>query len=180
MLNKRDINVPRTPSDVERRFKLNDIENKVEKEEGKGLSTNDFTNEYKNKVDNNAQARHTHSNKSVLDTITSAKLQSYDALVSTNYIFSLFSGDEDGDVTLLDNPSNYDMIEIVYGDDNVYDTKVLGDINAKSFILSLDIDTTTTIKAQYTISNLNITKDTAETDIRVFEVIAYNFKRGVD
>ena len=27
------------------------MENKVDKEEGKGLSTNDFTNEYKNKLD---------------------------------------------------------------------------------------------------------------------------------
>lgn len=43
--------------------------NKVDKEEGKGLSTNDFTNEYKSKVDANTSARHTHTNKSVLDQI---------------------------------------------------------------------------------------------------------------
>jgi hypothetical protein len=30
---------------------VNKIEERVEKEEGKGLSTNDFTDEYKNKVD---------------------------------------------------------------------------------------------------------------------------------
>ena len=30
---------------------INKIEERVEKEEGKGLSTNDFTDEYKNKVD---------------------------------------------------------------------------------------------------------------------------------
>ena len=30
---------------------INQISDRVEKEEGKGLSTNDFTDEYKNKVD---------------------------------------------------------------------------------------------------------------------------------
>lgn len=32
----------------------NSLQNKVDKVEGKGLSTNDFTNEYKNKIDSNA------------------------------------------------------------------------------------------------------------------------------
>lgn len=32
----------------------NSIQNKVDKIEGKGLSSNDFTNEYKNKIDSNA------------------------------------------------------------------------------------------------------------------------------
>lgn len=31
---------------------LNKLKNKVDKVEGKGLSSNDFTNEYKNKIDN--------------------------------------------------------------------------------------------------------------------------------
>ena len=30
----------------------NSLQNKVDKVEGKGLSSNDFTNEYKNKIDN--------------------------------------------------------------------------------------------------------------------------------
>ena len=180
MLNRRDINVPRTPSDVERRFKLNNIENKVDKEENKGLSTNDFTNEYKSSVDSNTNARHIHSNMSVLNTITSSKLQSYDNLVNTGYIFTVFSGDENSDVTLSENPANYDLIAIVYGDNNIQDTKILSNINSKSFILSLDTDITTTIKAQYTVSNATMAKDTSETNIRVFKVIAYNFKRGVD
>ena len=47
------------------------LSEKVNKIEGKGLSTNDFTNEYKNNVDSNTNARHTHSNKSVLDNISS-------------------------------------------------------------------------------------------------------------
>lgn len=32
----------------------NSLQNKVDKVEGKGLSSNDFTNEYKNKIDSNA------------------------------------------------------------------------------------------------------------------------------
>lgn len=40
---------------------------KVDKIEGKGLSTNDFTDAYKSQVDSNTSARHTHSNKAILD-----------------------------------------------------------------------------------------------------------------
>lgn len=49
----------------------------VQKETGKGLSTNDFTNTYKTNVDSNTSARHTHSNKTVLDGITSANITSW-------------------------------------------------------------------------------------------------------
>lgn len=45
---------------------------KVDKVEGKGLSTNDFTNDYKSKVDANTTARHTHSNKAILDATTAS------------------------------------------------------------------------------------------------------------
>jgi len=54
------------------------INSKVDKVEGKGLSTNDFTNTYKDKVDANTTARHSHSNKSILDGITSAKVAAWD------------------------------------------------------------------------------------------------------
>ena len=47
-----------------------ELEDKVEKEEGKGLSQNDFNNTYKGKVEANTTARHTHSNKSILDLMT--------------------------------------------------------------------------------------------------------------
>ena len=70
----------------------------VQKETGKGLSTNDFTNTYKTNVDSNTSARHTHSNKTVLDGITSAKVSewnnksdfsgSYDDLTNKPTLFS--------------------------------------------------------------------------------------------
>lgn len=51
-----------------------ELAKKVDKVSGKGLSTNDFTNTYKSNVDSNTNARHTHSNKSVLDVISSNNL----------------------------------------------------------------------------------------------------------
>lgn len=102
---KQDRVRPRTPVDVERKYKLsqikktaeeveelkeervvdsylsitstNPVENKVitdalnqkvNKTTGKDLSTNDFTNEYKDKLD--SISTHTHENKEVLDSIT--------------------------------------------------------------------------------------------------------------
>ena len=47
-------------------------------ETGKGLSSNDFTNTYKSNVDGNTTARHTHSNKSVLDGISTTKVSNWD------------------------------------------------------------------------------------------------------
>ena len=43
-----------------------------EKVSGKGLSANDFTDDYKNKVNSNTSNRHTHTNKSVLDGTTAS------------------------------------------------------------------------------------------------------------
>ena len=45
---------------------------KVDKITGKGLSTNDFTNEDKSNLDSNTTNRHNHSNKSVLDSTTAS------------------------------------------------------------------------------------------------------------
>lgn len=48
------------------------VSNKVDKVAGKGLSTNDFTNEDKINLEENSQARHTHTNKSILDSTTAS------------------------------------------------------------------------------------------------------------
>lgn len=50
------------------------LNNKVNKDGNKVLSTNDFTTIYKNNVDSNTNARHTHSNKTVLDGISSTDI----------------------------------------------------------------------------------------------------------
>lgn len=48
------------------------LNGKVDKVDGKGLSTNDYDNTEKGKVADNTTARHTHSNKSVLDSTTAS------------------------------------------------------------------------------------------------------------
>ena len=62
------------------------LNNKVDKETGKGLSTNDFTDTYKNNVDSNTSARHTHSNKSILDDITSTDISNWNNKADTSDI----------------------------------------------------------------------------------------------
>lgn len=53
------------------------LDEKVDKVEGKGLSTNDFTDIYKENVDSNTSARHTHSNKAVLDEISANDISNW-------------------------------------------------------------------------------------------------------
>lgn len=78
---------------IQNKVVANALNTKVSKVAGKTLSSNDFTDDYKkqldetvktdnnftddykNKVDSNTTARHTHSNKSVLDSITSEKME---------------------------------------------------------------------------------------------------------
>ena len=56
------------------------LEEKVDKVDGKALSTNDFTNDYKSQVENNTTARHTHNNKTLLDTYTQTETNLEDAV----------------------------------------------------------------------------------------------------
>lgn len=88
-LPKQDRNGARTPTDIERRYKLGVLDeigdteerlenlekNKVDKVSGKNLSTNDFTNTDKNNLDENTEARHTHSNQDILDTYTKTEAE---------------------------------------------------------------------------------------------------------
>lgn len=60
----------------------NAVDTKQPKEEGKGLSTNDYTNEEKEKVKQNTDKRHSHENKNVLDAITDTVKSGYDNLVT--------------------------------------------------------------------------------------------------
>ena len=55
---------------------------KVDAEEGKILSDNNFTNELKEKLEQASEAKHKHSNKSVLDKITEALFNKWNEAVS--------------------------------------------------------------------------------------------------
>lgn len=65
---------------------------KVDKVVGKELSTNDFTDEYKSALEADTQARHTHSNKGVLDAVeqalTTSLKTSYDDAVTKAHTHS--------------------------------------------------------------------------------------------
>ena len=56
---------------------VDDLNAKVDKVEGKDLSTNDFTDNFKNDINQNTQNRHSHSNKSVLDSITAEDVEKW-------------------------------------------------------------------------------------------------------
>lgn len=71
---------------------IDNWDNKVDKESGKGLSTNDFTDEYQENVDNNSASRHTHANQTVLDSITSSDVDNWNNTGgSSSYFLSNYS-----------------------------------------------------------------------------------------
>lgn len=67
----------------------NKLSDKVDKVEGKGLSTNDYDNSEKEKLADANSKKHEHSNKSVLDSITDTLLS---ALNRISTIFSTITG----------------------------------------------------------------------------------------
>jgi len=64
---------------------ITSIAGKVDKITGKGLSTNDLTVNLVNAISANTEARHSHSNKSVLDLITSQDKQNYDLAATQSH-----------------------------------------------------------------------------------------------
>lgn len=65
---------------VQNRIVTQALNNKVNKENGKGLSSNDFTDEYKQKIDSSTTNTHTHSNKELLDTYKQTESNLADAV----------------------------------------------------------------------------------------------------
>ena len=67
----------------------NKLSDKVDKVEGKGLSTNDYDNSEKEKLADADSKKHEHSNKSVLDSITDTLLSALNRIAT---IFSTITG----------------------------------------------------------------------------------------
>lgn len=65
--------------------------NKVDKVEGKELTSNDFTDEYKLHVDLNTSLRHTHGNKSLLDEITYEDITKWDSSTTLDDVYPVGS-----------------------------------------------------------------------------------------
>lgn len=111
---------------------------KVNKETGKGLSTNDFTDTYKTELETSYTNNHTHSNKSALDEIVAPVV-----VFNNNY-------GSNGDITLTSSIENSKYIDIVFGDANYRDCKRVYNPSGKNASLSLSVCTTTdlTIKTE--------------------------------
>ena len=82
-----------------------EIEGKVPKVEGKGLSTNDYTDVEKQNNANNTASRHTHSNKSILDNMTASYTSEEKAKLAglNNYTLPVASSTTLGGVKAGDN-----------------------------------------------------------------------------
>ena len=65
-----------------------ELNGKVDKEEGKGLSSNDFTDEEKSSIAANTDARHSHSNKAVLDSFTKTQSEMINEISSSSHSHS--------------------------------------------------------------------------------------------
>lgn len=61
------------------------LNNKVSKETGKGLSSNDFTDEDKEKLDNATTNNHSHNNKAILDTYTKTEEELLNGISGTSH-----------------------------------------------------------------------------------------------
>lgn len=125
VLKRQDRIRTRTPEEIRRRYKLQEIEptveeveqlkklivvdsslsttstnsvqnrvitqalnTKVNKETDKGLSTNDFTDEYKNNIDTLITNNHTHNNKSILDTINQTLINNWNGAYTNSHTHS--------------------------------------------------------------------------------------------
>ena len=101
---------------------------KQEKETGKGLSANDFTDTYRQELDTAFENTHTHTNKGVLDLITSAVKTAYDRLVTLFTNITSITTTVNGSDTALPTAgaiSRYvqqmgggDMVKSIYDTDN--------------------------------------------------------------
>lgn len=181
MLNKRDLIRSRTPTDNERRYQLGKISNKVDKVEGKGLSTNDFTNTYKNAINDVTKDSHHHSNLGALDLITMADISNWNKKYNEQVMYNLFEGSNASDITLSNDITDYDVLIIMYGNSTNFDTKILMvEETTKQFCLSLDVNSTTNYKEWYTLDTNTITKETTNDKIYIYKVVGLQFAKGVE
>ena len=177
MINKRDLTRSRTPTDTEMKYQLSQIPNKVDKEPNKGLSTNDFTDEYKRELDRTVQNVHNHNNMRVLNTIDSDDLSNWNSAYNiTNKLITpveLYNSEEGSNenVILTLNPMNYQYIFIIYGNEIDYDNKLITPIN-KQFCITLDNE-----KSYYKFSDNGLEKQNGSDAILIYKVLGY-FEKG--
>ena len=131
--------------------------NKVDKVAGKGLSTNDFTDTYKNSVDTASQSSHTHTNKSVLDGISSSDISNWNgkSTFKKTVLYDNSTGSI-GTITLSSAiTQTIEYIDIVYSDKyGLYNTRSIYNPISKNICLESSM-----IYAKYLLSSTQITLD---------------------
>ncbi|WP_455794252.1 pyocin knob domain-containing protein [Clostridium butyricum] len=104
------------------------LSQKVDKINGKGLSTNDFTDDYKNQLIDGNNKKHTHDNKSIIDTITQTLINSWNSAYS--HISDTIKHITSAERTLWNTVSNKAE------KDHTHDTLVYYDLTGKTIDLN--------------------------------------------
>lgn len=180
-LPKQDRNGARTPTDIERRYKLGVLDElgnteerlenlekyKVDKVAGKNLSTNDFTNGYKTQVEENTKARHTHdkTDAELTEAVNDAHTHSNKALLDTynqtnaNIVNAINDSHTHSNKNLLDSytNSNSDITNAI--DDSHYHSN-------KSYLDSIAGGTSSISLSSYLGSNFSLLRGTCVTKNR--------------
>ena len=182
MVNKRDLVRSRTPSDTEMRYQLSQIPNKVDKEPNKGLSTNDFTDEYRKELDKSVQDRHHHNNLATLNHITSNNVSNWNSsselAKSLAQPVELYSDNvgSNGNVQFSDNPLNYNYIILVFGTETNLENKLLIP-NDKQFCIDLNTDASTSLKAFCKLSETGLERISGDNTVYIYKALGY-IKKG--
>ena len=177
MINKRDLIRSRTPTDTEIRYQLSQIPNKVDKEPNKGLSTNDFTNEYKQELDRTVQNVHHHNNMGVLNTIDNGDISDWnkayniaDQLINPTELYNSEIGTTEDIVFELE-PTNYYYLSIICGTETDYENKLITPTN-KQFCITVGEE-----KAYYKFNDKTLEKQSGSDTILIYKVLGY-FEKG--
>lgn len=116
------------------------LSQKVDKINGKGLSTNDFTDDYKNQLIDGNNKKHTHDNKSIIDTITQTLINSWNSAYS--HISDTIKHITSAERTLWNTVSNKAEKSHTHTKSQITDmpTKVSQFTNDSGYITASDID----------------------------------------
>ena len=177
MINKRDLTRSRTPTDTEMKYQLSQIPNKVDKEPNKGLSTNDFTNEYKQELDRTIQNLHHHNNLGVLNSIDAGDVDYWNyayniahQLINPTELYTSDIGTSHN-ITLELDPNNYHYLSIICGTEIDYENKLINPTN-KQFCITVGEE-----KAYYKFNGKTLEKQSGSDTILIYKILGY-FEKG--
>ncbi len=177
MISKRDLIRSRTPSDTELRYQLSQIPNKVDKEPNKGLSTNDFTDEYKKELDRTVQNIHHHNNLGVLNSLDKDDLSDWNKaysiasqLINPTELYSSDIGTNEN-ITFELEPTDYYYLSIICGTETNYENKLITSTN-KQFCITVGEE-----KVYYKFNGKMLQKQSGSNTILIYKVLGY-FEKG--